>query len=261
VSELEAVWLGIVQGLTEFLPVSSSGHLVLFDTLFGTEGEGGLVFEISVHVATLFAVVLFYRLRIFELASGALRGDADAWRYIGKLVVGTVPAGLIGVTFKDSIEQVLGAPWITGVCLIGTGFIVWSTRGRLESSRGAEPGWGAALLIGCAQAFALLPGISRSGSTVAAALALGVAPAAAAEFSFLLGVVAISGAAVLMLPDIAAAPPDLLTSVMLGGLAALISGLAALWMFVRMLRTNTFHLFAFYAWTVGSAFLAFVLLR
>lgn len=260
-SELEAVWLGIVQGLTEFLPVSSSGHLVVFDTLLGTEGEGGLVFEISVHVATLFAVLVFYRRRIFELAAGALRADADAWRYIGKLLVGTIPAGLIGVTARDGIEQVFAKPWVTGVCLVGTGFIVWSTRSRLETSRGTEPSWPAALWIGCAQAFALLPGISRSGSTVAAALALGVAPAAAAEFSFLLGVIAISGAAILMLPDIASAPPDLITGVMLGGAAALLSGLAALWMFVRMLRTNTFHLFAYYAWTVGAAFLLFVLLR
>jgi len=261
VSELEALWLGIVQGLTEFLPVSSSGHLVLFDTLFGTDGEGGLVFEIAVHVATLFAVVLFYRTRIFELAWGALRGDADAWRYVGKLLVGTIPAGTIGLLARDSIEEIFAAPWVAGGCLIATGCIVWSTRGRLEAASGEEPSWSAALWIGCAQALALLPGISRSGSTVAAALTLGVAPVAAAEFSFLLGVIAVSGAAILTLPEIAEAPPDLIVSVMLGGAAALLSGLAALWMFVRMLRTHTFYVFAYYAWAVGAAFLLFLGLR
>lgn len=260
-SELEALWLGVVQGFTEFLPVSSSGHLVLFDTIFGTEGEGGLVFEIGVHVATLVAVVLFYRKRIFELAAGALRGDAAAWRYVGKLLVGTIPAGVIGVLFKDAIEQVFAAPWVAGVCLLVTGGIVWSTRTRLETAVGEEPSWSAAWWIGCAQALALLPGISRSGSTVAAALAQGVAPAAAAEFSFLLGVIAISGAAILSLPDIAAAPPDLITSVMYGAVAALLCGLAALWMFVRMLRSHTFYLFAYYAWAVGAAFLLYLALR
>jgi len=261
VSELEALWLGIVQGLTEFLPVSSSGHLVVFETLFGSEGQGGLVFEIGVHVATLGAVVLFYRKRIFELASGGLKGEAPAWRYIGKLVVGTLPAGLVGVGFKHDIEQIFAAPWVTGVCLLATGCIVWSTRRRLDTATGEEPTFAAALVIGCAQAVALLPGISRSGSTVAAALALGVAPAAAAEFSFLLGVVAISGAAVLMLPDISAASPEVVRGVLVGGASALVSGLAALWIFVRMLRSHTFHLFAYYAWAVGAVFLLFVWLR
>lgn len=260
-SELEALWLGIVQGLTEFLPVSSSGHLVLVGTLMGLEAEGGLLFEIALHVATLVAIVIFYRRRIFELVEGAFRGRAEAWRYIGKLALGSVPIGIVGITARHWVEQVFAAPWVTGVCLLITGAIVWTTRGRLQTTNGSEPSWRAALLIGFAQAFAVLPGISRSGSTVAAALSLGIAPAAAAEFSFLLGVVAISGAAVLSLPDIAVASPDVMAGVLAGSAAALLSGLFALWLFVQMLRTHVFHYFAFYVWAVGSAFLLWLALR
>jgi len=121
-----------------------------------------------------------------------------------------------------------------------------------------EPGWTAALWIGCAQAIAILPGISRSGSTVAAALAVGVAPAAAAEFSFLLGVVAIAGAAVLMVPELGQVAPDQWGALGIGSVAALASGVAAIWLFVRMLERNVFHLFAWYTWTVGTVFLAWL---
>lgn len=260
-SELEAIGLGIVQGLTEFLPVSSSGHLVLFNTLLGQEGEGGLVFEVALHVATLGAILLFYRKRISTLIRGALAGAPDAWRYTGKLALGTLPIAVLGLSAKDLVEQVFAVPWVTGVCLLVTGAVVWSTRTHLESSKGSEPSWRGALVIGFAQALALLPGISRSGSTVAAALALGVAPAAAAEFSFLLGVIAISGAAVLMLPGLASASPDFLGSLMLGSVSALLSGVVALWIFVRMLRTHAFYRFAYYAWAVGSGFLIWLMLR
>jgi undecaprenyl-diphosphatase len=116
-------------------------------------------------------------------------------------------------------------------------------------------------LVGCGQAFAILPGISRSGTTVAVALALGLAPAAAAEFSFLLGIIAIIGAAVLTLPELAAAGPEEISGLVYGSAAALVAGLAALWAFVRMLEGGRFHLFAAYVWIVGSLFLFWTLSR
>ena len=140
--------------------------------------------------------------------------------------------------------------------LLITGVIVFSTRWTARIGMTASLGWGAAIAIGCAQALAILPGISRSGSTVAMALAFGVAPLAAAEFSFLLGIIAITGAAVLMLPELGQADSGALVDIGIGGLAALVSGLLAIWLFVRMLDRSLFHYWAAYCWIVGGLFLA-----
>ncbi len=258
-SELQALFLGLVQGLTEFLPVSSSGHLVMASTLLGIEDEG-ILFEVAVHVATLLAIVFFYRTRIAMLVGGALRGEPDAWRYGAKLAIGTLPAVVLVLVAGRLLESMFEAPAVAGASLLVTGAFLWTTRTTLPQARGPEPGWGAALLIGCAQAVALVPGISRSGATVTAALALGVAPLAAAEFSFLLGVVAIAGAALRMIPDMAAVSPVELVPLGIASAAALVSGLLALWLFVMLLRKQTFHRFAYYLWPVGTAFLAWLVL-
>lgn len=257
-SELEALLLGLVQGLTEFFPVSSSGHLVMLQSLLGVEEEGGLLFEIAVHVATLIAIVIFYRRRILELIKGVFARQWASIEYVAKLAVGTLPAVAVGLLAKDFIEEQFANPVVVGVALIVTGTFLWTTRSTLAKASLQEPTWLAALLIGCAQAFAILPGISRSGSTVAAALALGIAAAPAAEFSFLLGIIAIAGAAVLMLPDLAGASSDMLGNLAIGGAAALVSGIAAISLFVRMLKNQTFHHFAWYAWAVGGLFLVWL---
>ena len=250
---LESLLLGILQGLTEFLPVSSSGHLVIAQWVLDTELGGGILFEVSVHVATMVAILLFYRRRVVELAVGAISASSDSLRYIGKLAVGTLPAVIAALLARDWIEQQFELPGVAGVCLLVTGGVVWSTRTTLGKGESVEPTWMGALLIGCAQAVAILPGISRSGSTVGAALALGLSPLAAAEFSFLLGVIAIAGAGVLMLPELSAVSGSLLQSIAFGGASALISGLVALWLFVWFLRAQRFYLFAWYAWFVGAA--------
>ena len=255
---LNALLLGIVQGLTEFLPVSSSGHLVIAQALLGVQPGGGILFEVAVHVATLVAIVIFYRARVFQLAHGTFTADPASWRYVSKLVLGTVPAILVALVARDWVEQQFESPLVVGVCLLTTGAIVWSTRYTLNRGQHAEPTWLGALIIGCGQAFAILPGITRSGTTVAVALALGLAPLAAAEFSFLLGVVAIAGAAVLMLPELTGLPDALITTIGFGSIAALISGLIALWLFVWMLREQRFHIFAWYAWALGAAVLVWV---
>jgi undecaprenyl-diphosphatase len=253
-SDLEALWLGIVQGLTEFFPVSSSGHLVIFESLLGLEMHG-LLFEVAVHVATLVAILIFYQRRIRGLVVGVLHGRTDSIRYVGKLALATVPAVLVGLTAKDFISAQFSSAPAVGCLLLVTGGIVWTTRFTRRTGGMEEPTWAGALLIGVAQAFAILPGISRSGSTVAAALALGVAPVQAAEFSFLLGIIAITGAAVLILPDLRGVPVEQLTAIGLGSAAALVSGVLALYLFVRMLRANVFYRFAWWAWLAGSTFL------
>jgi undecaprenyl-diphosphatase len=261
VSQLEAFWLGIVQGLTEFLPVSSSGHLVIFQSLLGVQGEGGLLFEVALHVATLGAIVIFFHRRILALVVGMATRDPAAWRYVGKLAVATLPVVLFGLLARSTLHALIVSPIVAGCGLLVTGAILWTTRATLPRAALQEPGWEAALLIGLAQALAILPGVSRSGSTVAAALALGVAALPAAEFSFLLGIVAISGAAVLTLPELAGASPDQLGTLAIGCAAALVSGIVAIWLFVLLLRRQTFHNFAWYTWGAGSLFLVWLALR
>lgn len=254
-SPIEAAFLGIVQGLTEFFPVSSSGHLAMFQTLFGIEGEGDLVFEVAVHVATLVAIVFFYRNRIRDLILGFLRRETFALDYAGKLVVGSFPAGVVGIAGEDWIAEQFGNPLLIAGALITTGCIVATGRWTAPRATGLVPSYGAAALIGCAQAFAILPGISRSGSTVAMALAVGLAPVMAAEFSFMLGVIAVGGAAILTLPELAAVDPAGLGAVGIGAATALVSGLAAITLFVRMLDRRLFHAWSWYCWAVGGAFL------
>ena len=256
---IEAALLGVVQGLTEFFPVSSSGHLAMFQALFGGRTGGALFFEVSVHVATMVAIVAFYRERIIALLTGVLGGSRDSIEYVGKLAVATLPSVVVGLTAKDWIETQFGNPVGVGCALLVTGVVVYSSRWTRSGAVGSVPGWGAVVAIGLAQAVAILPGISRSGSTVAVALALGVAPKAAAEFSFLLGIIAITGAATLMLPDLLQEDAAALTQIAIGSFTALVSGLIAISLFVRMLDRGLFHYWAWYCWGVGGAFLAWSL--
>ena len=248
---IEAIILGIVQGLTEFLPVSSSGHLVLAQAVLGAKPGGGIVFEVAVHIATLVAIVLFYRQRVSTLMIGGLQGDKDAWRYIMKLALATLPAIAAALLARDWIEQQFESLTVVAICLIITGFIVWSTRYTQNRGQITEPGWTAALMIGCVQAAAILPGISRSGSTVAIGLALGLAYLSAAEFSFLLGAIAMAGAGVLLIPELTSVSAADLNAILFGGTAALISGLLALWSFVWLLKNQRLYVFAFYVWAIG----------
>jgi undecaprenyl-diphosphatase len=256
----ESFVLGIVQGATEFLPVSSSGHLVIVQTLMGVNASG-VVFEVAVHLATLVSILLVYRTRVADLAKGALTGDRAAQRYIGLLVVATLPAGVVGVLWKDVIEGLFEIPAAPAIALLFTGAFLWSSRAPLESAKGTVPGWGAALLIGVAQSFALVPGISRSGATVVAALWLGIEAREAAAFSFLMAVPAIAGAAVLQLPDLTAGTGPGWGVLLVGAVTAGVTGVLAIRTFVAVLARRSFHLFAPYCWLVGALFLVYLGLR
>ena len=242
--------LGLVQGLTEFLPVSSSGHLVLVQAWLDVRDEG-VLFEVVLHVATLGSVLIFYRKRIAELVLGVLRRQPDAWHYAAKLGVATVPAVVLVLLAGNFLEAQFESARAAALGLLATGAILWTTRRSLPRANAPMPTYAAALLIGCAQALAILPGISRSGTTVAVALALGVAPAAAAEFSFMMSVIAITGAAVRMLPDLGNVEAAASGPLLAGGAIALVTGVAAIWAFVRLLRSGAFYAFAWYLWPVG----------
>ncbi len=251
----DAVLLGIVQGLTEFLPVSSSGHLVLGEALLGLTTPG-VVFEVTVHVATLCAVCWVFRRRLGGLLSGMAHGDAGSYAYVGLLLVATVPAAIIGTTMSGWIEPLFDRPVVAAALLLVTGGIVWTLRittGRAERER---PTTRDAILVGIAQAVAILPGISRSGTTVAAGVGLGVAPARMAEFSFLMSIPAIAGAAVLQIPDVRGAGAVIgAAPLVVAFAAAVLSGILAIGIFVRMLGRGTFYRFAYYCWAAGAAYL------
>jgi undecaprenyl-diphosphatase len=258
VSVWEAVVLGMLQGATEFLPVSSSGHLVVGQTLLGLEIPG-VQFEVTVHVATLVSVLVIYRDRLIRLLRGALGGDREAWKYAGLIALATLPAGVVGVFFLDAIEGLFESPWVPAIAFLVTGAILWSTRRALGRAASKTPTWRAALLIGLAQAFALVPGISRSGTTVAMALWLGVTAEEAAAFSFLMAIPAIGGAGLLQVPDLVSQGLTLSgAAVATGFIVAAFTGILAIKAFVALLERRAFHHFAFYCWTLGALFLLYL---
>ena len=269
----EALVLGIVQGLTEFLPVSSSGHLVVGQALLGIELPG-VAFEVAVHFATLVSVLVAYRRRVGALMRGSVRLDPRTWRYLGLIAVANIPAAAVYFLLGDVVEAAFETPAAAGMAFLVTGGVLWSARGamrrgtvREEAARHAGApgpfpgarGLGVAMLIGVAQAFALFPGISRSGSTVVAALWLGVESDDAAEFSFLMSVPAILGAALLQLLDTGAAASALGTApLVFGAVAAAATGLVAIRIFLAVLRARSFHRFALYPWILGLLFLGYL---
>jgi undecaprenyl-diphosphatase len=258
----EGLILGIVQGATEFLPVSSSGHLVIGQRMLGVRLPG-VWFEVAVHLATLVSILLVYRNRVLALIRGALTGESSAWRYLGLLLLASVPAALVGILFEERIEALFDSEAVVGFALLATAGILMSSRRPLRSSSWSDSvSPGAALTIGIAQAFAIVPGISRSGTTVVSGLWLGVEPDRAAEFSFLMAVPAIGGAALLQFPEImeAGAANGAGLALVAGAIAAGVTGVLAIKTFVAMLRRRSFPAFSVYCAAVGVLFLAYLAL-
>jgi undecaprenyl-diphosphatase len=168
------------------------------------------------------------------------------------MILAMIPAGIAGLFFEDLVAKAFDSLWAAGIGFLITGAALWYTRGNTAGT-GDRPSVAAALGIGVAQAFAILPGVSRSGLTLAAALALGVAPIAAAEFSFLMSVAAISGAAIWALPELLAAPAGHAGALSLGAATALVSGVGAIWFCIRLLSQGSLHWFAYYTWAAGLA--------
>jgi undecaprenyl-diphosphatase len=193
VDPIHAIVLAIVQGLSEFLPISSSGHLILVPSILGWPDQG-LAFDVAVHVGTLVAVVGYFRAQLLQMVrawfgSLAGRGLTPDGRLAWCVIVGTIPVGLVGLAFGDVIEQMLRNPMFVATTLAGFGLLMWLAD-WLGAQRRDEysVGWRDVLLIGCAQALALMPGTSRSGVTMTMARALGLTRMGAARFSFLLAV-------------------------------------------------------------------------
>lgn len=265
----EVIILSVLQGIAEFLPVSSSGHLVLGRTLLGL-GDVGIRLDVFLHVGTLVSVFAFYWATVRRLASGLFDATspanrAAAWSYALKIVLSAVPAGVVGLFFMDSVEAAFASPKAVGGALLFTGLVLTATRFLPTGEKGVSTV--RALLLGLAQAVAILPGVSRSGMTLAAARAAKVDAEKAAEFSFLMSAPPIAGAALLEVlkavrasgaAESAAAVPEIgwgLCAV--GAVLAAVVGYAALALLVKSLKGRWFWLFGPYCLLAGAVTLAF----
>ena len=262
---LEAIVLGILQGLTEFLPVSSSGHLVLMQHFLGIK-ESQVFFDVMLHFGTLGAVIIVYhqligalvRTSFLALVQGdfyqhplSTIGKTPHLRLIWFLLLGSIPTGLIAVLFKDSLEAIFGKPIVVACMLIITGIILQLSRLGQKRPRAEAPlrAWHTPL-IGIAQGLAITPGISRSGSTISISLLLGLSPQVAAQYSFLLSIPAILGAVIIKLKDvgeITIAPAVIVAGI----LTSFIVGYIALRLLLAMLNRGKFSVFSYYCFALG----------
>ena len=263
ISQIQAIALGVVQGLTEFLPVSSSGHLVLGQHLLGLN-KPELLFDVVAHVGTLLAVAVYFRRDLLMMLRGLWAADSEGrqGRQLIKLVIlGSIPAGLAGFLFKDNFEALFGSLLAVGCALCLTGCILLLTRlsDRLND-RPVRNGPVRAFLIGVAQAIAICPGISRSGSTIACGLLLGLERSDAARFSFVLSIPAILGALLLQLIHLDSLRSQPSWPLILGGASAAISGYLALSLLVRIVNQGRLHIFAPYCFLAGAAAVAWSIL-
>ena len=241
--------------MTEFLPVSSSGHLVFFQSVFGFK-EPQVFFDVVLHLGTLLAVVVFFRTDISNILQGTRQGlkahkmGQNGIRLLIWIIIATIPTGLMGILFKDWFESLFTRPKVVGGMLLATGLILWFTRYVKRDGRLLEKmGWVDALLIGIVQGIAIIPGISRSGSTISTGLFCGLDRELAGKFSFLLSIPAILGATLLELRGIES--PTEVWMYLVGMAIAFLVGLLSLKFLMRIVRRGRLFTFAYYCWPVG----------
>ncbi|MDP6229400.1 MAG: undecaprenyl-diphosphate phosphatase [Candidatus Marinimicrobia bacterium] len=245
---IDALILGSLQGMTEFLPVSSSGHLVLGQHFLGLSLPGNF-FEVLVHLGTLCSVLVVFRTEILKLIQSIK--SAESKIMLSALVIGTIPAVLIGLSMKDKISQLFENPLAVSFSLILTG--IWLVMTKWFVNQQSNINLKNGFLIGCAQAIAIIPGISRSGATIGVAMLLGISPEKAAKFSFLLAIPAIAGAGLLTAIDI---DPALVSSLSSGTIIAaffssFLVGWAALTWLLKLISKGQFHWFGLYCMVIG----------
>lgn len=262
----EALILGLIQGLTEYLPVSSSGHLAIGSTLFGIEGEENLAFTIIVHVATVLSTLVILWKEIEWIFKGLFKFQMnDETRYVINIIVSMIPIGIVGVFFKDKVEAIFGSGLlVVGCCLLVTALLLsfsYYYKPRQKEKISLKD----AFIIGLSQACAVLPGLSRSGTTIATGLLLGNSKEKLAQFSFLMVIPPILGEALLdalkMMKgeDIAGDIPAI--SLIVGFLAAFVSGCVACKWMINIVKKGKLIYFAIYCAIAGAVTLAISLLN
>lgn len=256
----EALVLGIIQGLGEFLPISSSAHLVLVPWALGWQ-YAGLTFDVALHIGTLISVIAFFWKDWLTLLSSAVarKGSKEAALF-WYLVLGTIPGGAIGYLFEEQAETVLRTPLLIGVMLIVMGIILYWVDRRAASVKSIDSvSLLDSLLIGLSQALAIIPGVSRSGITMTAGRALGFTRASAARFSFLLSTPIVVGAGLYKMKDLS--PGDLNAAFLTGVVSSAVVGFIAIGFLIRYLSQRSFAVFAWYRFIVGSAVIILALAR
>lgn len=284
---LQAILMGIIQGLTEFIPVSSSGHLALIKSIFGFETETGVLFDVLLHVATIVAICfMFYKdlLRLIiefcgivkdlfiniSIFSKTITGKSDKEnylkiidnpyrRFVVLLIVSTIPTGILGILLKDVVNFATGNLLIVGICLISTGLIlIMSDYLPNKGKRLKDVNYGDAFSVGVAQGIATLPGLSRSGVTIAASLLCGFDRKFASKYSFIMSIPAILGALVIELGDISeqAVTGGDVACYIVGMIIAAIVGIVALKLIINLINRKMMKYFSFYC--IGIGFISII---
>lgn len=256
---LKYLFLGIFQGITEPIPVSSSGHLILLQELIGVK-LGGLTFEVIVNFASLIAVLIIYRDSVSKLFLGAThyiinrqKKDQEDFRFVMYLIIGTVPAVIIGLLLGDQIAEHLTGVKVIGATLLVTGIALWLIRNLRGRKNDSDLSIKDAVIVGLAQAVALIPGISRSGATIVAAMALGMKQETALKFSFLLYIPVSVGGIFLAISDLIKMPDitDLLVPYLIAFIGSLVASYFSLRWFMGIMARGNLVYFSVYCFVVG----------
>ncbi len=259
----QAVLLGFVQGLTEFLPVSSSGHLVIVPELMNMDPPP-VAFDVLLHFSSALAVIGYFAQDLYKMAKSFIsprsmpRAEVRGWRKLFVwLVIGTIPAGILGLVFRSFFERLFGSTLAVGSFLIVTGAIMLIADAVLDRTHGPrrtvrDMGLVDALVVGLFQAMAIAPGLSRSGLTISGGVYLGLERRSAARFSFLLSVPAILGAGLLNIGDMAAGFGEAGAAYMAGAVASFVASISAVYFLLRFLRSHRFTVFVIYTMVVGA---------
>ena len=257
-SWFQVFFLSIVQGLTEFLPVSSSGHLVLFQKIFGLEPP--VLFDVFVHVGTLGAIIFYFKRELKKLIEGIFKKENKSLYFLFLIVIGTIPAVIVGLLLEKRIEVIFDSFRLVGISLLITGLLLLLTNifeDKLKKGKVVSSNWKDALFIGIFQALAILPGISRSGATISAGLFRRFGRDLAFKFSFFLAIPAIIGALILQIPDLVSSSSYLINQALIGMVIAGIVGFFALKILRKVLVSSKLHIFAIYCLLLGVGVLLF----
>ena len=262
---LNAIIMAFVQGLTEFLPVSSSGHMVLTKALLGVESPGAL-WEVALHVGTLVAVVTVFWSDLRKTVAGFFQGLArrrrgESWKTIWQaradfrmacyVLIATAAAAAVGIGLGDVLEGLFSKPVLSAIMIFVTGEILWLTKPYSMFGTDNEVRLASGLAIGAAQAGALMPGLSRSGFTIATAMIIGIDRGKAVRFSFLLSIPAILGASLLKTREFGDLPAEQIMPMITAVAVSAVSGYLALRLLLRAVKAGRLHCFAYYCWAVS----------
>ncbi len=254
----QTFFLSIIQGLTEFLPISSSGHLVIFQKLFALKPP--VLFDVFVHVGTLGAVLFYFRKALIKLVRGIFKKEKESWYVFLLIIIGTIPAAIVGLLLEKKINLLFDSFKVVGISLLITSLLLFLTilfKDKLKNQRISSLKWKDVFFVGLFQALAILPGVSRSGATISAGLFRRLNRDVAFQLSFFLAIPAILGALILQIPDLLSSSGDLISQALWGMVIAGTIGYFALKILKRFLVSSKLWVFGVYCLLLGIGLLIF----